>query len=72
MANSMVWVPEGGMLQITNRILQAEAPGASASEIVYKITQNHPHFGNSFFLYDFISVFSSLGLAFVGCYAASL
>ncbi|XP_070468854.1 extracellular matrix organizing protein FRAS1 isoform X1 [Equus przewalskii] len=44
-ANSMVWVPEGGMLQITNRILQAEAPGASASEIVYKITQNHPHFG---------------------------
>ncbi|XP_046512812.1 extracellular matrix organizing protein FRAS1 isoform X5 [Equus quagga] len=44
-ANSMVWVPEGGMLQITNRILQAEAPGASASEIVYKITQDHPHFG---------------------------
>ncbi|ELK16427.1 Extracellular matrix protein FRAS1 [Pteropus alecto] len=44
-ANSMVWVPEGGMLQITNRILQAEAPSASASEIIYKITQDHPQFG---------------------------
>ncbi|XP_069341542.1 extracellular matrix organizing protein FRAS1 [Eulemur rufifrons] len=44
-ANSMVWVPEGGMLQITDRILQAEAPGASAEEIVYKITQDHPKFG---------------------------
>ena len=48
MANSMVWVPEGGMLQITNRILQAEAQGASASEIIYKITQDHPQFGNFF------------------------
>nr|XP_023408991.1 extracellular matrix protein FRAS1 [Loxodonta africana] len=45
-ANSMVWVPEGGMLQITNRILQAEAPGVSASEIIYKITQDHPQFGD--------------------------
>ncbi|XP_012660764.1 extracellular matrix protein FRAS1 [Otolemur garnettii] len=44
-ANSMVWVPEGGMLQITNRILQAEAPGASAEEIIYEITQDHPKFG---------------------------
>ncbi|XP_045392852.1 extracellular matrix organizing protein FRAS1 isoform X1 [Lemur catta] len=44
-ANSMVWVPEGGMLQITDRILQAEAPGASAEDIVYKITQDHPKFG---------------------------
>ncbi|ELW63934.1 Extracellular matrix protein FRAS1 [Tupaia chinensis] len=44
-ANSMVWVPEGGMLQITNRILQAEAPGTSAEEIIYKITQDHPKFG---------------------------
>ncbi|KAG3276368.1 Fraser extracellular matrix complex subunit 1 [Ictidomys tridecemlineatus] len=44
-ANSMVWVPEGGMLQITNRILQAEAPGANAEDIVYKITQDHPQFG---------------------------
>ncbi|KAM4854655.1 extracellular matrix organizing protein FRAS1 [Thomomys bottae] len=45
MADSMVWVPEGGMLQITNRILQAEAPGARAEDIIYKITQDHPHFG---------------------------
>ncbi|XP_044921660.1 extracellular matrix organizing protein FRAS1 isoform X1 [Mustela putorius furo] len=52
MANSMVWVPEGGMLQITNRILQAEAPGASASEIVYKITQDHPQFGEVVLLVD--------------------
>uniref|UniRef100_A0A8C9Q481 Extracellular matrix organizing protein FRAS1 n=1 Tax=Spermophilus dauricus TaxID=99837 RepID=A0A8C9Q481_SPEDA len=44
-ANSMVWVPEGGMLQITNRILQAEAPGANAEDIIYKITQDHPQFG---------------------------
>ena len=67
MANSMVWVPEGGMLQITNRILQAEAPGASASEIIYKITQDHPQFGNFFFFlcHDFIIAFSSLRLASV-------
>ncbi|XP_006885356.1 PREDICTED: extracellular matrix protein FRAS1 [Elephantulus edwardii] len=45
-ANSMVWVSEGGMLQITNRILQAEAPGTSPSEIIYKITQDHPQFGD--------------------------
>uniref|UniRef100_A0A7N5KQV8 Extracellular matrix organizing protein FRAS1 n=1 Tax=Ailuropoda melanoleuca TaxID=9646 RepID=A0A7N5KQV8_AILME len=51
-ANSMVWVPEGGMLQITNRILQAEAPGASASEIIYKITQGHPQFGEVVLLVD--------------------
>ncbi|XP_073898026.1 extracellular matrix organizing protein FRAS1 isoform X2 [Castor canadensis] len=44
-ANSVVWVPEGGMLQITNRILQAEAPGARAEDIIYKITQDHPQFG---------------------------
>ncbi|XP_075401034.1 extracellular matrix organizing protein FRAS1 [Tenrec ecaudatus] len=44
-ANSMVWVPEGGMLQITNRILQAEAPRASASDIIYKITPDYPQFG---------------------------
>ena len=68
----MVWVPEGGMLQLTNRILQAEAPGASASEIIYKITQDHPQFGNSFFLCrDVIIVFGSLTLAFV-CHAARL
>ncbi|XP_032739045.1 extracellular matrix protein FRAS1 [Lontra canadensis] len=51
-ANSVVWVPEGGMLQITNRILQAEAPGASASEIIYKITQDHPQFGEVVLLVD--------------------
>ncbi|KAM9238088.1 extracellular matrix organizing protein FRAS1 [Dugong dugon] len=44
-ANSVVWVPEGGMLQITDRILQAEAPGVSASEIIYKIMQDHPQSG---------------------------
>ena len=59
MANSLVWVPEGGMLQITNRILQAEAPGASASEIVYKITQDHPQFGN-FFSPRFVMISSLL------------
>uniref|UniRef100_A0A8C5XSK4 Fraser extracellular matrix complex subunit 1 n=1 Tax=Microcebus murinus TaxID=30608 RepID=A0A8C5XSK4_MICMU len=51
-ADPMVWVPEGGMLQITNRILQAEAPGASAEEIVYKITQDHPKFGELVLLLD--------------------
>ncbi|XP_048220046.1 extracellular matrix organizing protein FRAS1 isoform X2 [Perognathus longimembris pacificus] len=45
MADSMVWVPEGGMLQITNRILQAEAPGARTEDIIYKITQDRPQFG---------------------------
>ncbi|XP_013371586.1 PREDICTED: extracellular matrix protein FRAS1 isoform X1 [Chinchilla lanigera] len=44
-ANSVVWVPEGGMLQITNKILQAEAPGASPDSIVYNITEGHPQFG---------------------------
>lgn len=66
MANSMVWVPEGGMLQITNRILQAEAPGASAEEIVYKITQDYPQFGNYFFLWHgFIVAFGSVRFAAV-------
>ncbi|XP_062964839.1 extracellular matrix organizing protein FRAS1 isoform X1 [Cynocephalus volans] len=51
-ANSMVWVPEGGMLQITNRILQAEAPGASAEEIIYKIMQDHPQFGEVVLLHN--------------------
>lgn len=56
----MVWVPEGGMLQITNRILQAEAPGASASEIIYKITQGHPQFGNFFFLVMISSLYPAV------------
>ncbi|XP_023559071.1 extracellular matrix protein FRAS1 [Octodon degus] len=45
MADSMVWVPEGGMLQITDRILQAAAPGASPDSIVYTITEGRPQFG---------------------------
>ncbi|XP_007496032.2 extracellular matrix organizing protein FRAS1 isoform X2 [Monodelphis domestica] len=44
-ANSLVWVPEGGMLPITNRILRAEVLGASDSEIVYTISHDHPRFG---------------------------
>ncbi|CAH6883331.1 Fras1 [Phodopus roborovskii] len=44
--NSMVWVPEGGMLKITNRILQAQAPGVHAEDIIYKITHDHPRFGD--------------------------
>lgn len=69
----MVWVPEGGMLQITNRILQAEAPGARASEIIYKIMQDHPQFGNcSFLCHDVITMLSSLRLAFVRCHTARL
>ncbi|KAK7830949.1 hypothetical protein U0070_018493, partial [Myodes glareolus] len=43
--NSMVWVPQGGMLKITNRILQAQAPGVRAEDIVYKIMHDHPQFG---------------------------
>lgn len=43
--NSMVWVPQGGMLKITNRILQAQAPGVRADDIIYKITHDHPQFG---------------------------
>ncbi|XP_032772670.1 extracellular matrix protein FRAS1 [Rattus rattus] len=43
--NSMVWVPEGGMLKITNRILRAQAPGVRADDIIYKITHDHPQFG---------------------------
>nr|XP_033819322.1 extracellular matrix protein FRAS1 isoform X2 [Geotrypetes seraphini] len=41
----LVWIPEGGMLQITNRFLQARAFGASDSEIIYTITSDHPKFG---------------------------
>ncbi|KAL6048030.1 hypothetical protein STEG23_036151, partial [Scotinomys teguina] len=48
--NSMVWVPEGGMLKITNRILQAQAPGVRAEDIVYKITHDNPEFGEVVFL----------------------
>uniref|UniRef100_K7G756 Fraser extracellular matrix complex subunit 1 n=1 Tax=Pelodiscus sinensis TaxID=13735 RepID=K7G756_PELSI len=40
-----VWVPKGGMLPITNRILQAEVPGASESEITYTIVKGQPKYG---------------------------
>ncbi|XP_061439271.1 extracellular matrix organizing protein FRAS1 isoform X3 [Rhineura floridana] len=43
-ASSMVWVPEGGMLQITNKILQAEMPGVSDSAIIYTI-RDQPQYG---------------------------
>ncbi|XP_053559271.1 LOW QUALITY PROTEIN: extracellular matrix organizing protein FRAS1 [Bombina bombina] len=44
--NSAVWVPEGGMLQISNRLLQARAFGASDSQIVYTISNEAPKFGD--------------------------
>ncbi|KAM4809143.1 extracellular matrix organizing protein FRAS1 [Rhinophrynus dorsalis] len=44
--NSAVWVPEGGMLQISNRLLQARAFGAADSDIIYTITSEHPRFGD--------------------------
>ncbi|MEE6460302.1 hypothetical protein FKM82_000916 [Ascaphus truei] len=43
--NSAVWVPEGGMLQISSRLLQARAFGATDSEIIYTMTSDHPRFG---------------------------
>ncbi|KAJ7327207.1 hypothetical protein JRQ81_016966, partial [Phrynocephalus forsythii] len=45
----MVWVPEGGMLQITNRILQAEMPGVSDSALIYTIS-DQPRYGEVVFL----------------------
>ncbi|KAM4706664.1 extracellular matrix organizing protein FRAS1 [Discoglossus pictus] len=44
--NSAVWVPEGGMLQISNKLLQARAFGATDSEIVYTILNENPRFGD--------------------------
>ncbi|XP_071971616.1 extracellular matrix organizing protein FRAS1 [Engystomops pustulosus] len=44
--NSAVWVPEGGMLQISNRLLQARAFGTADSDIHYTITSEHPKFGD--------------------------
>ncbi|XP_075060088.1 extracellular matrix organizing protein FRAS1 [Mixophyes fleayi] len=43
--NSAVWVPEGGMLQISNRLLQTRAFGVADSEILYTITSEQPQFG---------------------------
>ncbi|XP_031463336.1 extracellular matrix protein FRAS1 [Phasianus colchicus] len=41
--NSLVWVPQGGMLQISKTILHAEVPGARDSEITYNIKDQPRH-----------------------------
>ncbi|KAJ7411871.1 hypothetical protein BTVI_48371 [Pitangus sulphuratus] len=43
--NSLVWVPQGGMLQISKTILHAELPGARDSDITYTITKDQPRHG---------------------------
>ncbi|KAM6269950.1 LOW QUALITY PROTEIN: extracellular matrix organizing protein FRAS1 [Porphyrio hochstetteri] len=43
--NSLVWVPQGGMLQLSRTILHAELPGARDSEITYSILQDQPRHG---------------------------
>ncbi|KFO84606.1 Extracellular matrix protein FRAS1, partial [Buceros rhinoceros silvestris] len=43
--NALVWVPQGGMLQISKTILHAELPGARASEITYSIVKDQPRHG---------------------------
>ncbi|GAB0189453.1 extracellular matrix organizing protein FRAS1 [Grus japonensis] len=43
--NSLVWVPQGGMLQISRTILHAELPGARDSEITYTIVKDQPRHG---------------------------
>lgn len=50
--NSLVWVPQGGMLQISKTILHAEVPGARDSEITYNIIKDQPRHGK--FLWSFI------------------
>nr|XP_056711523.1 LOW QUALITY PROTEIN: extracellular matrix organizing protein FRAS1 [Euleptes europaea] len=47
--SSTVWVPEGGMLQITSRVLHAEMPGVSNSAIIYTI-RDPPLYGEVVFL----------------------
>jgi len=69
--NSMVWVPEGGMLKITNRILKAQAPGVRADDIIYKITHSRPQFGNMFLWCDFICI-QRVGVGFAPCHEARL
>ncbi|KAM7021681.1 LOW QUALITY PROTEIN: extracellular matrix organizing protein FRAS1 [Passerculus sandwichensis] len=44
-SNSLVWVPQGGMLQISRTILHAELPGARDSDIIYTITEGQPTHG---------------------------
>ncbi|XP_044284420.1 extracellular matrix organizing protein FRAS1 [Varanus komodoensis] len=48
-ASSMVWVPQGGMLQISNRILQTEIPGVSDAAVIYTI-RDRPRYGEVVFL----------------------
>ncbi|OCT97312.1 hypothetical protein XELAEV_18009537mg [Xenopus laevis] len=48
--NSPVWVPEGGILQMSNKLLQARAPDSTNSEINYTIINEHPRFGDVFLL----------------------
>ncbi|KAG8454257.1 hypothetical protein GDO86_000773 [Hymenochirus boettgeri] len=43
--NSPVWVPEGGLIQISNTLLRAQALGSVESEIIYTITNEQPRFG---------------------------
>ncbi|XP_057287145.1 extracellular matrix organizing protein FRAS1 [Pezoporus wallicus] len=43
--NSLVWVPQGGMLQISKTILHAELPGVRDSEITYTIIKDQPRHG---------------------------
>ncbi|XP_053831515.1 extracellular matrix organizing protein FRAS1 [Vidua macroura] len=44
-SNSLVWVPQGGMLQISKTILHAELPGARDSDITYTIAEEQPRHG---------------------------
>ncbi|KFP28080.1 Extracellular matrix protein FRAS1, partial [Colius striatus] len=43
--NSLVWVPQGGMLQISKTILCAKLPGARDSDITYTIIKDQPRYG---------------------------
>lgn len=40
-----VWVPQGGMLQISRTVLRAELPGARHSRITYSIRGDPPRHG---------------------------
>lgn len=41
----LVWVPQGGMLQISRTVLHAELPGARDSHITYSIGGDRPRHG---------------------------
>lgn len=49
--NSLVWVPQGGMLQISKTILHAELPGARDSEITYTIIKDQPRHGKYLWIF---------------------